>query len=406
MLAEHTYAHRAAQVEALLDGAGRADARPRTRDRRCDRHPRPLDHLVLGQRPRHDLPRPAARAAPRAATRCCSSSATCPGTRAHRDLPSPPFCATRLYRGLDELRGALRAARSREADLVIVGSYVPDGVAVGDWVHAHRARASTAFYDIDTPVTLAELARGDARYLAPELIPRFDLYLSFTGGPTLRRLERELRRAGWRAPLYCSVDPERLPAASTSPPRWDLGYLGTYSADRQPTLERLLLEPARALPERRFVVAGPQYPDDVDWPANVERIEHLPPAEHRGFYAAQRFTLNVTRADMVAAGWSPSVRLFEAAACGVPIISDAWPGLDELFRPGEEILLAETAEDVAAHLRDCPEARRRAIAGAAREPRAGPPHRARRGRAELEAHLLEAAAASRPAAHVPAAGRR
>src|SRR5581483_548045 len=116
----------------------------------------------------------------------------------------------------------------------------------------------------------------------------------------------------------------------------DLSYLGTYSLDRQPVLERLLIEPARRAPQLRFAVAGAQYPDGIEWPANVERIEHVAPAEHPEFYASSRFTLNVTRADMVRAGYSPSVRLFEAAACGVPIISDYWQGLETFFQPGEE----------------------------------------------------------------------
>jgi spore maturation protein CgeB len=147
------------------------------------------------------------------------------------------------------------------------------------------------------------------------------------------------------------VDPDDYRPLDVEP-RWDLGYLGTYSDDRQPALERLLLEPARRDPSLRCVVAGPQYPDSIDWPANVERIDHLPPAEHREFYASQRFTLNVTRADMVRAGWSPSVRLFEAASCAVPVISDVWDGIGSFFVPGEEIVLAESADDVLAALAD------------------------------------------------------
>ena len=182
-------------------------------------------------------------------------------------------------------------------------------------------------------MTLAKLERGDCEYLSPAVIPGYDVYLSFTGGPTL-----DLHRARLRLP----APPARSIARSIphcyaphgGPKRWDLSYLGTYSADRQPTLERLLLEPARALPERRFVVAGPQYPADIDWPANVERIEHLPPADHAAFYSASRFTLNVTRADMIAAGWSPSVRLFEAGACGTPIVSDVWEGIEIAVRAG------------------------------------------------------------------------
>jgi spore maturation protein CgeB len=304
----------------------------------------------------------------------------------HRDLPNPVFCATRLYESLDELTRGDEPLVA-EADAVILGSYVREGVEVGEWLTA-TARGIKAFYDIDTPVTLAKLARRDHEYLAPHLIPRFDLYLSFTGGPTLERLERELGAPMARA-LYCCVD-ERLYRPRTTPLRWDMGYLGTYSDDRQPKLERLLLGPARELGHGRFVVAGPQYPAAIAWPRNVERIEHLPPAAHPAFYAGQRFTLNITRADMVAAGWSPSVRLFEAASCGVPIVSDRWDGLDALFRPGEEILLAESGEGVLRILRDCSEARRRAIAAAARA-RVLQDHTAAVRAQQLENHLREAA---------------
>ena len=149
--------------------------------------------------------------------------------------------------------------------------------------------------------------------------------------------------------------------------RWDLGYLGTYSADRQPTLERLLLEPARRLPGQRFVVAGPQYPASIDWPGNVERFEHLPPAAHAAFYASQRFTLNVTRADMIAAGWAPSVRLFEAAACATPILSDRWKGLSDLLPDGEALLIMDQSEAVVSALTAMPEASRVALGARARE---------------------------------------
>lgn len=309
-----------------------------------------------------------------------------PWYAAHRDLPDPGFCRLALYPDLPGL-GAHRDDIAG-ADAVILGSYVPEGVAVGraalGW-----ARGATAFYDIDTPVTLAKLARGDEEYLSAPLIPEFDLYLSFTGGPTLDLLER---RYGARAarPLFCSVDPAEYRPSPGTHARWDLSYLGTYSPDRQPTLERLLLEPARSAPGRRFAVAGPQYPAGIDWPANVERLEHVPPAGHPDFYAASRFTLNVTRADMVRAGHSPSVRLFEAAACGTPILSDAWDGLDTILEPGAEIALAETPEDVLAAL-DWPEERRRAVAEAA-QARVLAGHTAAHRAGELETHFREAIA--------------
>jgi len=256
----------------------------------------------------------------------------------HRDLPAPEFCEFELYDDLDRALDA-HAARIARADAVIVGTYVPEGAALIDRLAARRPRR-LCFYDIDTPVTLAGLARGEETHLAARQVPEFDLYLSFSGGRALERLERSwgARRA---EALFCAVDPE-LYRPTGEPPRWDLGYLGTYSPDRQPMLERLLLAPARARPDLRFVVAGPQYPDDIDWPANVERIEHLPPSDHAAFYSRQRLTLNVTRAAMVESGLSPSVRLFEAAACGTPILSDPWEGIEALFPPGEAILLASS----------------------------------------------------------------
>ncbi len=318
----------------------------------------------------------------------------------HRDLPHPPFGATHLYGSVEELR--TRFGREvRTADAVIVGSYVPEGVRVGEWVTG-CAEGVTAFYDIDTPVTLAKLAAGDEEYLSPDLIPRYDLYLSFTGGPTLARI-RQQYGSPLALPLYCSVDPELyFPEESDAPPRWTLGYLGTYSDDRQPTLERLLLESARRDPAARMVVAGPQYPPGVAWPANVERIEHLPPAGHRRFYNGQRFTLNVTRAEMIRAGHSPSVRLFEAAACGVPIISDRWSGLDELFVPGEEILLADTTGEVSAFLHDLSDADARQIGERARR-RVLTAHTAAHRAELLETYLRRAAGGKATRTHLETA---
>jgi spore maturation protein CgeB len=309
----------------------------------------------------------------------------------HRDMPEPPFCKLHLYGSLQEVPkrfGKLVA----KADMVIVGSYVPDGAILGDWVTG-RARGVTAFYDIDTPVTLAKLREGSADYIAPALIPRYDLYLSFTGGPVLQTIE-EHYGSRHAAPLYCAVDPE-IHAPMNASVDTELGYLGTYSPDRQPSVERMLMEPARALPERSFIVAGAQFPADTEWPANVAHIEHLPPAEHRAFYCRQRFTLNVTRADMIATGYSPSVRLFEAACCGVPIISDEWAGLDTIFKPGREILTAAATSDVLAILRDMPEERRRSVAAAARKAVLRD-HTADRRAEQLEAYHAEATRARRP----------
>ncbi len=286
-----------------------------------------------------------------------------PWYAAQRDLPQLAGGRLLLYESLEQLRREATEPVAA-ADLVILGSYVPEGAAVADWALA-AAGGAVAFYDIDTPITLQKLTDGDREYLGAEQVRQFDLYLSFTGGPTLEVLSE---RFGARRPLQfsCLVDPDAYRPASGAP-RLDLGYLGTYSEDRQAAVEELLIAVARRRPGGRFAVAGSGYPPAIPWPANVARIDHLPPPAHPGFYADQRFTLNVTRAAMRRAGFSPSVRLFEAAACGVPVISDDWPGLDEVFAPGVEILIAHDRDEVVRILDEVGEPRRREIGRRARE---------------------------------------
>ncbi|MCK1363568.1 glycosyltransferase [Bradyrhizobium sp. 62] len=284
-----------------------------------------------------------------------------PWYREHRDLAKPSGWTVELYQSLKDIPQRF-GKMIRDADLVVIGSYVPDGIAISEWITTH-ARGITAFYDIDTPVTLAKLEQG-LGYLSAAMIPRFDLYLSFAGGPVPGMIEENYGSPLARV-LYCSADTD-IYAPQRAEKKWALGYLGTYSEDRQPVLEELLLAPARTLSREQFVVAGAQYPDEVVWPANVARIEHLTPRHHPGFYAQQRFTLNATRADMRALGFSPSVRLFEAAACGTPVISDRWPGIETVFEPSREILLASSPRDVVEILRDMPEEQRRTIAENAR----------------------------------------
>ena len=312
----------------------------------------------------------------------------------HRDLPRPRYCKLGLYRDIAQLQSRYALAVAR-ADCVIVGSYVPDGIAVGKWV-SEIAEGITVFYDIDTPVTLDALKSRNCEYLTPHLIRRFDLYLSFTGGPTLDVLERHYGAQRAEA-LHCSVDAEFYrPAKHAS--RWDLGYLGTYSKDRDRALRELLVSPAVESPSLRFSIAGSLYPETLAWPLNVDRIEHLPPKDHPGFYNNQRFTLNVTRSAMIRAGYSPSVRLFEAAACATPIITDAWTGLSTFFEPGVEILIATSSDDVLRFLVDLSESRRLALGRRARQ-RVLREHTARHRAGELVA-LIESVRNEIPARKV------
>ena len=281
----------------------------------------------------------------------------------NRDLGNPQEYRLELYTSVEELRAKFEGL-VQTAHLVIVGSYVPQGVEVAEWV-LQTASGITAFYDIDTPVTLDKLDKGDEEYLSKRIIPEFDLYLSFSGGELLQLLEKKYRAKNAKA-LYCSVDPGMFYPMELEK-EYGLGYLGTYSDDRQPTIQNLLIRPANLLRKEKFAVAGPGYPEEIHWPENVQRIDHLPPDLHRDFYNRQKFTMNVTRQAMIKLGFSPSVRLFEAAACAVPIISDDWKGLTDLFEEGKEIFIARSTEDMVFILKNTPEQQRIKVGEAARK---------------------------------------
>jgi spore maturation protein CgeB len=282
----------------------------------------------------------------------------------HRDVAELPDGGELvLYEVWDPAR-ARQAADS--SDVALVTSYCPDACAAAALIGESRA-SLRCFYDLDTPITLARISAGEpVDYIPPDGLGAFDLVLSYTGGGAADLLRSRLgaRRV---VPIYGSVDPDMhrpgLPAPHYAAA---LSYLGTYAADRQPMLRRLLLDPARQRPDRRFVLAGAMYPPDFPWADNLFFVRHLPLAEHAAFYASSRLTLNVTRAAMAAAGWCPSGRLFEAAACGVPILTDSWAGLDAFFTPGREILVAGDTADALAAI-DLPDADLLAIAHRARE---------------------------------------
>jgi spore maturation protein CgeB len=282
-----------------------------------------------------------------------------------RDFSRCEYCRLVLYSSWEEARSQA-LAESAASDAVITSSYVPDGAHINDEILslAHPLRV---FYDLDAPVTLAALENGPVEYLRRDQIPGFDLYLAFTGGRILDELER-----AWGAqrarPLHGCVDPEvHTRVGARSEFRCDLSYMGTYAADRQQKLEALFLAPAWRMSAREFVLAGSLYPWEWQWPRNVSRFEHVSPAEHPALYSSSRATLNLTRAGMAArGGYCPSGRLFEAAACGTPILTDWFEGLDTFFAPGEEIFVVNTADDVLAALR-CPQAEAARLAARARQ---------------------------------------
>jgi len=305
----------------------------------------------------------------------------------HRDLTSPENFTLRLYQSWAEIR-AESERQVGEAEAAIVTSYCPDAAVASNLVL--ESSATKVFYDLDTAVTLDKLRQGEnVDYIPSYGLSGFDLVLSYVGGRALDDLQR-LLGAKRVAPLYGSVDPElHKPVPRSSHYDSDLSYLGTYASDRQQVLEKLFIEPANRLPKKKFLLGGAQYPEDFPWSENVWFVRHVPPAEHPAFYSSSRATLNVTRAAMASYGHCPSGRLFEAAACGTPIVSDYWEGLDEFFQPEQELLVARSAGDVVSALSCGPEELQQ-VGKAARERVLGA-HTARHRSRELLG-LLEAAA--------------
>lgn len=267
----------------------------------------------------------------------------------HRDLHAATDYELVLYPAWSEVEGRARQDLS-EADCAIVTSYCADARSATELVLGYGSVVH-AFYDLDTPVTLELLqAGGDVPYIPKCGLAEFDLVLSYTGGRVLEELRSQLgaRRV---AALYGSVDAEFYqPAVSAPAYESDLSYLGTYAADRQHALERLFVEPARRFPDKRFLIGGAMYPGDFPWTRNIYFVRHVPPPLHRSFYSSSHLTLSVTRAAMARMGYCPSGRLFEAAACETPLITDFWPGLETFFEPGREILVASSPDDVAEFL--------------------------------------------------------
>jgi spore maturation protein CgeB len=315
----------------------------------------------------------------------------------NRDMPSPEFCQVCLF---DHWRSALPSVRQEieHCDVAIVGSYFPEGIRVADEL-ANSKVPIKIFYDIDTPITLSKLRAGGAEYLQPQQVRNFDLYLSFTGGPILYQIKQEFH-AQRALPFYCSFEPQKYrPRGVYRRYQCDLSYMGTYAADRQPKLEGLFIAPALNAPTRKFLLAGPQYPAKIKWPRNVRRIKHLSPRWHPHFYSSSRLTLNVTRQAMAEWGFSPSVRLFEAAACACPIISDIWPGLDTILKPGEEVLIAENSNAVMSFLRDTDDLQLQRIGQLARE-RVLEEHSSGRRAEEFEKHVSSVSAGKGPASQI------
>lgn len=269
--------------------------------------------------------------------------------------------------------------------MIVVGSGLTEGKTISDWV-TRFTQGVAVFYDLSTPATLFSVEDGTCAYLSAELIPRFPLYLSVTGGRILEDLQSNFDSPMAR-PFYHSVNTEVFyPERRTA--KWEMGYIGDYHEERQPAVDELLLEPARRWSKGRFAVAGPNYPRAAGWPANVTRLSLLESTKRREFYNSQKFALATASPEAAEGGYSPGRRLLEAAACGVPVISDYWEGIETFFEPLEQILISRCAEESLSYLVELGPEERKRIGTRARN-RVLAAHSCRQRALELQNYVLE-----------------
>lgn len=288
------------------------------------------------------------------------------GRQQNRDLAEDPeYARVVVYRSEAE-RDALLDEAFAASDWVVKCSGVGVWDAELEAAVAERSggRARTAFLDVDAPATLGRIA-ADAADPFIACIPRYDHVLTYGGGPPV---VAAYGRWGARActPVYNALDPEEhRPPERSGAPRWDLLFMGNRLPDREARVDEFFFRAASLCPEARFALGGEGW-GDRPMPANVEYLGHVPTARHNEVNAAARLVLNVHRESMVENGWSPATRMFEAAGAAACQVTDAWQGIEEFFSPGEEILVAQGAEEVAARVRATDDARARAVGEAGR----------------------------------------
>jgi spore maturation protein CgeB len=323
------------------------------------------------------------------------------GRQQNRDLAEdPPYARVVVYRSEEE--------RERLVAEALAGSHwVIKCSGVGVWdAELERAiargggGASTAFLDVDAPATLARI-EADPDDPFRKLIPLFDHVFTYGGGPPVVEAYTG-RGARATTPIYNGLDPEEhRPLERIGEARWDLLFMGNRLPDREARVDEFFFRAAELSPGARFALGGEGWGDRA-MPANVEYLGHIPTARHNEINAAARLVLNVHRDSMARTGWSPATRMFEAAGAAACQVTDAMRGLEEFFEPGREILVAASAEEVAAHVAEVDANRARAIGEAARA-RAVAAH-SYTSRAELLNGILvgDPATADRPVARAEA----
>jgi len=282
------------------------------------------------------------------------------GRQEHRDLAGdPPYAACPIYRNDAELELLLQEAAG--ADVIIKHS----GVGARDLYLEARIAAMAGpdrvniLWDVDAPATLAAM-EADPHHALRALLPRFTAVLTYGGGAAVLRRYGALGARQCHA-IYNGLDPwTHYPCQPD--PAWtcDLLFLGHRLPDREERVQRYFFDVAQRVPEARLILAGEGW-QGLALPPNVRYFGHAPTAAHNRLNASARLVLNLNRDSMADCGFSPPTRIFEAAGAGACVVTDAWPGIETFFIPGEEILVVESPEDLERLLRTLAPASARAI---------------------------------------------
>ena len=317
------------------------------------------------------------------------------GRQQRRDLHNIDYADVRVYSPPEGTQACLNEAGA--ADLVIKHSGVgaEDDFLEAAVLELASERTQIAFWDVDAPATLARIER-DANDAFRRLIPQYDFVLTYGGGvPVVEHYTRLGARACF--PIYNGLDPEtHYPVAPDPNLSCDLVFVGNRLPDRERRVEEFFLRAALLGPELEFILGGEGW-QGKSLPANVRWIGHVGTNEHNGVNCSARMVLNVNRESMAGIGFSPPTRIFEAAGAGACVITDAWQGIDQFFKPGNEILVAACAEEIVKYLRRV-STREAVDIGERMHERALRDHayssRARQVDAVLKQHAIEAKAAA------------
>lgn len=232
------------------------------------------------------------------------------------------------------------------ADLVMVHEWNPPALIARLGRHRRTARYRLLFHDTHHRAVTAphEMARFDLR--------DYDGVLAF--GDVIRRIYLE---RGWTARAWTwheAADVARF-APRTASSSGDLVWIGNWGDDeRSAELDQFVFEPARAV-GLSGAIYGVRYP-----PAGLARVRRAG-LQYRGWLpnhrvpetlARYRMTVHVPRRPYVERlPGIPTIRVFEALACGVPLVTSPWHDEEHLFNPGRDYLIARTGAEMARTLR-------------------------------------------------------